>query len=101
MSKKGKKKRGSKAQRTAWWYSLTPERQAECIDYWIKDKAKKRRARSIRIMKNRKPFDCKQCTHGIGSHCTDHLPRGCEYFYSLDGKIQGIAYNSQKIGKSA
>ena len=71
----------SKVERQKWWADLSDQQR---VDYLIKvqeRKSAKRKAKSIKIMANRKAVNCKQCFHGISKSCTDTLPRGCEYHY--------------------
>ena len=66
-----------------WWKSLSSEQQANYLSKIVTNKAEKRRAKSIKLMKKKKPVDCKKCIHGVTQSCTDDLPRGCEYFYKV------------------
>jgi hypothetical protein len=77
---KTKKAKRSKKARRQWWNSLTPEKQAECIEYWVKDKEEKRRQYSINYMESLGiSRDCTKCVHESGC---DTLPRGCEHYYN-------------------
>ncbi len=70
----------TKKQRQQWWANLSNEDRSAYLDRILEKKAEKRRAKSIKLMKN-KHFDCKLCIHSLTQSCTDNLKNGCEYFY--------------------
>ncbi|HDY90111.1 MAG TPA: hypothetical protein ENH82_18585 [bacterium] len=88
-----KKKWKSKKERQQWWAELTPEQQAIHLERWQVGKATMRRSRSNEFMaKINVLFNCKKCFHNLTKSCTDNLPKGCEYWFSPNSEIQGLAY---------
>ena len=80
-----KKKRGNKKQRRQWWDSLTPERRAECLEYWKQEKADNRREKEKRRMKRLGiSHDCSLCIHRASRSCVDYMPDGCRHYYNPD-----------------
>ena len=85
----------TKAQRQEWWKKLTLEEQIDYVQKKGNEKARFRRARSIKLMAD-KPgqFSCRGCFHRKTQSCEDNLPNGCEYWYDPADKKQGLAYKT-------
>jgi len=77
----------TKKERQKWFYSLSPEQRQAFIERKVKQKSIKRRNNSLKVMKKYKSkYKCSECHHGIGGHCTDNLPNGCECWYNPNAK---------------
>jgi hypothetical protein len=89
----------SKEQQQMWWGSLSEGQKAARIYKWSKEKAEKRRRKSLNLMvKYRGKYKCSECFHGKLGCCTDRLPNGCEFWYSPTAKAeeQGVAFQPWK-----
>lgn len=85
MPVRKKRRKQSKAQVRAWLQ--TPEGQCWLENKKAEKEADKSLSRRLRLMSEvdraGKVYDCSECLHGIGRHCTMALPRGCLNFFAL------------------
>ncbi len=88
----------SKRERQHWWRSLSAEERGAFIDKQVRLKAKRRRQRSIKIMRQYgQQYKCSECFHGKVGCCKDRLPNGCEYWYNPNAAQPfGIKLRQQK-----
>ncbi len=95
---KYKVKKKGKKQKREWWYKLTPDERERQLVKWQGDKAAKRIAKSIQIMKKAKvKHNCKTCFHGITKNCTNNLKWGCEYWFNTQSTIRGLAFKHEGV----
>lgn len=79
------KYRKSKAQRRAWWYSLTLEQQSAQIEKWVEQKTKNRINAMLRT--GTKEENCTNCLLGVGKHCDGYgVEKVCKDFFEIERK---------------
>jgi len=81
----------TKAQRQAWWNTLSDEEREGYISGLQAKKAKERRKRLIKASKGLQ-YNCKLCIHKLTQSCPDSIRDGCSYFYDTEREIMGPAY---------